>query len=71
MENNHPYPLSPREVEILKRMVQGLHNWEIAENLNITQKMVDFHVENILQKMGVENRVQAVVEAIRRGWVEI
>ena len=71
MENNHPYPLSPREFEILKRMAQGLHNREIAENLNITQKTVDFHVENILQKMGVENRVQAVVEAIRRGWVEI
>ena len=71
MTNNHPVPLTDRELEVLKLMVQGLHNQEIAEKLNITQKTVDFHVANIIQKMGVENRVQAVVEAIRRGWVKI
>jgi len=71
MTNNHPVPLTDREFEVLKLMVQGLHNQEIAEKLNITQKTVDFHVANIIQKMGVENRVQAVVEAIRREWVKI
>ncbi|GAB4578119.1 MAG: hypothetical protein Fur0022_08520 [Anaerolineales bacterium] len=71
MENDHPISFSERELEVLEGMVKGLSNPEIAEQLGITKKTVDFHVGNILQKMGVKNRTQAVVEAIRRRWVEV
>lgn len=71
MQNDEPNSLRPQEAEILALMAQGLTNQQIAEQLSLSKKTVDFHVGNILQKMGVVNRVQAVVEAIRRGWVEI
>jgi len=71
MQNPESDSLTPREGEVLTLMAQRLTNQQIAEQLSVSKKTVDFHVGNILQKMGVLNRVQAVVEAIRRGWVEI
>lgn len=71
MQNDQPEGLSERELEILTWMAKGDSNQQIAERLFLSKKTVDFHVGNILQKMGVENRVQAVVDALRRGWVEL
>lgn len=71
MQDSQPNPLTEREVEILLWMAKGYSNQQIAEQLSVTKKTAGFHVGKILQKMGVENRVQAVVEAIRRRWVEI
>ena len=59
------YDLSEREREILKLMVEGLSNIAIAERLVITQSTVKFHVSNILSKLGVTSRTEAVALALR------
>jgi len=59
------YNLSDRELEILKLMVEGLPNAAIAERLIITQSTVKFHVSNILSKLGVSSRTEAVALALR------
>jgi NarL family two-component system response regulator LiaR len=59
------YNLSDREREILKLMVDGLSNVAIAERLVISQSTVKFHVSNILSKLGVGSRTEAVALALR------
>jgi DNA-binding NarL/FixJ family response regulator len=59
-------PLSPREVEVLSLIAAGRDNPDIAKELFISQSTVKRHVEAILGKLGVENRVQAAVAAVRR-----
>ena len=58
--------LSPREVEVLRLIAAGRDNPDIARELFISQSTVKRHVEAILGKLGVENRVQAAVAAVRR-----
>jgi NarL family two-component system response regulator LiaR len=64
-------PLTDREQEVLRLMTQGKENAEIAAELVITERTVKFHVGNIYAKLGVTSRTAAVVEALRRRWVEI
>jgi DNA-binding NarL/FixJ family response regulator len=59
-------PLSPREAEVLRLIAAGRDNPDIARELFISQSTVKRHVEAILGKLGVENRVQAAVAAVRR-----
>ena len=59
--------LSSREREILRALVTGKNNSQIAKELFISRETVKTHVSNILSKLGTENRVQAAVEAVRRG----
>ena len=59
------YDLTGREREILSLMVEGLPNGEIAERLFISQSTVKFHVSNILSKLGVTSRTEAVALAIK------
>jgi two-component system, NarL family, response regulator len=59
--------LSDRELEVLCLMAQGNINKEIAHVLNITERTVKFHVNNILSKLGVHDRTQAVIVALKRG----
>ena len=61
-------PLSRRETEVLRYMVQGCLNKEIAAQLGIGYQTVKNHVEHIYRKLGVHNRVQATTYAIREGW---
>ena len=63
--------LSPRELDILRLIVKGLNNQEIAETLNITRGTVKWHVNIILRRLDVNDRTQAVVVAAQRGIVEI
>ncbi len=63
--------LTDREQEVLRLMTQGKENTEIAAELVITERTVKFHVGNIYAKLGVTSRTAAVVEALRRRWVEI
>lgn len=63
--------LTRRECEILQLLAEGNSNRSIAEILFISEKTVKNHVSNILQKMRVEDRTQAVVKAIKNGWVKI
>jgi two-component system, NarL family, response regulator DegU len=61
--------LTKRECEVLQLLTDGKSNRGIGEALFISEKTVKNHVSNILQKMNVNDRTQAVVEAIKNGWV--
>ncbi|ASN04718.1 response regulator [Virgibacillus necropolis] len=63
--------LTRRECEVLQLLAEGKSNRGVADSLYISEKTVKNHVSNILQKMNVNDRTQAVVSAIRKGWVEI
>lgn len=67
----HFVPLSPREMEILQFVTHGLSNKEIALKLRISQQTVKNHMTSILKKLNVEDRTQAAVNALRRGWVRL
>jgi two-component system, NarL family, response regulator LiaR len=58
--------LTERENEVLKLMVDGLNNAQIADHLIVSLSTVKYHISNILMKLGVENRVAAVTTAIQR-----
>ncbi len=62
-------PLSQRETEVLKLMVDGLSNKEIADRLVIGVSTVRTHVEHILEKLAVSGRTEAAVKAMRRGLI--
>jgi DNA-binding NarL/FixJ family response regulator len=64
-------PLSPREMEILQHVTRGLSNKEIAQALQISHQTVKNHMTSILRKLAVEDRTQAAVFALRRGWVRL
>jgi DNA-binding NarL/FixJ family response regulator len=65
------YPLSGREMEVLLYVTQGMSNKEIANTLGISHQTVKNHVTSILRKLSVEDRTQAAVYALRRGWVRL
>ncbi|MEZ4673707.1 MAG: response regulator transcription factor [Caldilineaceae bacterium] len=64
-------PLSPREMEILSLTTRGASNKEIATLLNISRQTVKNHMSSVLRKLSVEDRTQAAVLALRRGWVRL
>ena len=67
-----PYaPLSPREMEILGLITRGTSNKEIAQALGINYQTVKNHMNSVLRKLGIEDRTQAAVLALRRGWVRL
>lgn len=63
--------LTKRECEVLQLLTDGQSNRAIGETLYISEKTVKNHVSSILQKMTVNDRTQAVVTAIKNGWVEV
>ncbi|RUL54175.1 MULTISPECIES: response regulator transcription factor [Lysinibacillus] len=63
--------LTKRECEVLQLLTDGQSNRTIGETLYISEKTVKNHVSSILQKMNVNDRTQAVVTAIKNGWVEV
>lgn len=62
--------LTPRERDVLRLMVEGLANKEIAHRLGLSEKTVKTHVSSVLGKLGVADRTQAAVLAVRSGLVE-
>jgi DNA-binding NarL/FixJ family response regulator len=64
-------PLSNREMEVLSLLTRGMSNKEIANSLGISHQTVKNHVTAILRKLGVEDRTQAAVYALRRGWFRL
>jgi DNA-binding NarL/FixJ family response regulator len=60
-------PISPRELDVLSLMASGKRNKEIASELSIAEDTVKMHVRNILSKLQVNDRTEAVTVALRRG----
>ena len=67
--DEHAAPLSPREKEVLGRMAEGLGNKEIAQKLDISLATTRNHVHNLLEKLGVHSKLEAISLAYRAGWV--
>lgn len=67
----HNPELSARESEVLHSLAQGLSNADIAAALNIGESTVKSHVNRILSKLGVNDRTQAVIVAVKRGIVSL
>jgi DNA-binding NarL/FixJ family response regulator len=63
--------LTNREVEILKMLANGMANKQIAYRLKISEKTVRNHVSNMYEKLGIYDRSQAVLYAVRKGLVEV
>jgi DNA-binding NarL/FixJ family response regulator len=64
-------PLTPREVEILDCVAHGHSNKEIARLLSISDQTVKNHITSILRKLAVNDRTQAVIYALRHGWIKL
>jgi DNA-binding NarL/FixJ family response regulator len=63
--------LTPREIEVLELLAEGLPNKAIAERLRISDQTVKFHVASIAGKLGASNRTDAVRRAVRRGLIAL
>lgn len=71
LPDNAYTPLTARELEILQKMSEGMTNAEIGFALGISAQTVKNHVTSILRKMTVNDRTQAVVKALRNGWLSL
>ena len=64
-------PLTPREIQVLELLAEGLPNKAIAARLHISDQTVKFHVSSISGKLGAVNRTDAVRRAVRRGLIAL
>ncbi len=60
-----------REMEVLQQLATGRTNLQIARELGIAERTVRFHVENLFGRLNVDNRVEAVVKAMKLGWLAV
>lgn len=65
--NDSLWELTPREREVLRHIVDGHSNQEIAHSLSISESTVEKHVGSVLSKLEVSSRVEAAVQAVRKG----
>jgi len=63
--------LSHREVEVLRHLLEGNRNRDIAEKLYITEETVKVHMRHIMEKFGAHDRTQALAIALRRGLIHL
>jgi DNA-binding NarL/FixJ family response regulator len=63
--------LTPRETDVLRLIVGGMSNQQIADALDIAEKTVRIHVSNVLAKLGVGDRTQAAIAALQRGIIHL
>jgi DNA-binding NarL/FixJ family response regulator len=63
--------LTPRELDVLRLVQQGHRNKQIADELCISERTVNFHIQNLVGKLGANDRVHAVTIAVRRGLIQI
>ena len=68
MAITEPVHLTPRESEVIWLLIEGLTNKEIALRLSISPRTVNFHLDNIYSKLGVNSRTEAAIYALRHGW---
>jgi DNA-binding NarL/FixJ family response regulator len=64
-------PLTPREIDVVELLAEGLSNKAIAARLGISDQTVKFHVASICGKLGAANRTDAVRRAVRRGLISL
>jgi serine/threonine protein kinase/DNA-binding CsgD family transcriptional regulator len=62
--------LTPRELDVIRLVAEGLSNKEIGQALAISPRTVNFHLDNLFAKLGVRSRTEAAILAIRQGWIE-
>jgi len=62
-------PLTPRELDMLRAAARGLGNKQIAAELGVSPRTVQTHLTRVFGKLGVASRTEAVLEAMKRGWV--
>ena len=70
-QDTHHEPLTPREVEVLEALAEGLSNRGIAARLKISDQTVKFHVASVIAKLGAANRTDALRRAVREGLVTL
>ena len=68
---NPLHPLSDREHEVLQLITEGKNNKEIAFAIKLSEQTVKNHITSIFRKFGVEDRTQAVIYAVKKGWIKI
>ena len=64
-----PEPLSPQQIVILRLVAQGLSSREIATQLYLSENTVKGYVQDLLHRLGVKNRTEAVMVAVKQGWL--
>jgi serine/threonine-protein kinase len=65
-----PIQLTPREIEVLQLLTEGMSNKAIAKALSLSPRTVNFHLDNLYAKLGVNSRTEAAIYALRRGWTK-
>ena len=66
-KSDRPTSLTDREVEILRWTIDGKTAWEVAQILKITERTVNFHLQNVMSKFGVHNKTHAAAIAMSFG----
>lgn len=66
-EDQQTVKLTKREIEVLTHVIQGKSSREVADILFVAKRTVDFHLENVYDKLHVSNRIQAFRRAVRLG----
>ena len=64
-----PHPFTPREAEVLGLTAKGLTNKQIAYRLGLSERTIQFHLNSVFNKTGTNSRTEAVVMALRNGWL--
>jgi DNA-binding CsgD family transcriptional regulator len=70
-EDSQSVKLTKREIEVLTLVIEGKSSKQVADQLFVSKRTVDFHLANIYAKLSVTNRVQAFREATRRGLIPL
>ncbi|MSO96839.1 MAG: LuxR family transcriptional regulator [Rhodospirillaceae bacterium] len=68
-KSDKPTSLTDREVEILRWTIDGKTAWEVAKILKITERTVNFHLQNVMSKFGVHNKTHAAAKAMSFGLI--
>ena len=71
LTSTDPEVLTTRETEVLRHVALGLSNRDIAAALSVSEETVKTHVTHVLAKLNVDNRAQAIVQALKRGLVTL